>query len=79
MSWPKAKNALAEGQSSPQELEVSPRSGLYLLVDNIHGYTWIYKRVQLIYHTKGLSGQVRKILYPLKTYTIYRKLKYNIH
>ena len=31
-NWPKAKNALAEGQSPPQELEVSPRSGLYLLV-----------------------------------------------
>ena len=30
-NWPKAKNALAEGQSPPQELEVSPRSGLYLL------------------------------------------------
>ena len=26
--WPKAKKALAEGQSPPQELEVSPRSGL---------------------------------------------------
>ena len=26
------KKALAEGQSPPQELEVSPRSGLYLLV-----------------------------------------------
>ena len=47
-------------------------------MDNIHGYTWIYKRVQLIYQSKVLSGQVRKILYPLKTYTIYRKLKYNI-
>ena len=31
-NWPKAKNALAEGQSPPQELEVSPRGGLYLLV-----------------------------------------------
>ena len=30
--WPKAKKSLAEGQSPPQELEVSPRSGLYLLV-----------------------------------------------
>ena len=28
----RAKKALAEGQSPPQELEVSPRSGLYLLV-----------------------------------------------
>ena len=28
----RAKNALAEGRSPPQELEVSPRSGLYLLV-----------------------------------------------
>ena len=30
--WPKAKKALAVGQSPPQELEVSPCSGLYLLV-----------------------------------------------
>ena len=28
----RAKNASAEGRSPPQELEVSPRSGLYLLV-----------------------------------------------
>ena len=28
----RAKKASAEGQSPPQELEVSPRSGLYLLV-----------------------------------------------
>ena len=28
----RAKKASAEGRSSPQELEVSPRSGLYLLV-----------------------------------------------
>ena len=28
----RAKKALAEGRSPPQELEVSPRSGLYLLV-----------------------------------------------
>ena len=27
-----AKKGLAEGQSPPQEIEVSPRSGLYLLV-----------------------------------------------
>ena len=33
--WPKAKKALAKGQSPPQELEVSPRSGLYLLVNDI--------------------------------------------
>ena len=33
-NWPKAKNALAEGQSPPQELETSPRSGLYILVLN---------------------------------------------
>ena len=30
--WLKAKKALAEGQNPPQELEVRPRSGLYLLV-----------------------------------------------
>ena len=29
---PKGKKASAESQSPPQELEVSPRSGLYLLV-----------------------------------------------
>ena len=33
-NWPKAKNALAKCQSPPQELEVSPRSGLYLVVAN---------------------------------------------
>ena len=33
--WPKPKKALAEGQSPPQQLEVSQRSGLYLLVRNI--------------------------------------------
>ena len=33
-SWPKAKKALAKGQSPPQELEVSLSSGLYLLVNN---------------------------------------------
>ena len=32
MPWPRAKNALSKGQSPPQELEVSRRSGLYLLV-----------------------------------------------
>ena len=31
--WPKAKEGSPEGQSTPQELEVSPHSGLYLLVD----------------------------------------------
>ena len=35
--WPKATKPLAEGQSPPQELEVSPRSGLYLLVFNTAG------------------------------------------
>ena len=29
------QKALAEGQSPPQELEVSPHSGLYLLVTNL--------------------------------------------
>ena len=38
-SWPEAKNALAEGQSPPQELEVRPRSVLYLLV---YIYLFIY-------------------------------------
>ena len=34
------KNALAEGQIPPQKLEVSPRSGLYLLV---YIYIYIYR------------------------------------
>ena len=34
-NWPNAKNALAKGQSPPQELEVSPRSNVYL--ENILG------------------------------------------
>ena len=32
IDWPNAKNTLAAGQSLAQELEVSLRSGLYLLV-----------------------------------------------
>ena len=35
----RAKKASAEGRSPPQELEVSPRSGLYLLVQIIYKQT----------------------------------------
>ena len=34
----RAKKVLSKGQSPPQELEVSPRSGLYLLVENEEFY-----------------------------------------
>ena len=51
-NWPKAKNALAEGQSPPQELEVSPRSGLYLLVyifffNRLRGFFFICNKERL--------------------------------
>ena len=52
-NWPKAKNALAEGQSPPQELEVSPRSGLYLLVDSY------YLKGLMVYQTLRICIQVQ--------------------
>ena len=61
-NWPKAKNALAEGQSHPQELEVSPRSGLYLLVIVIAHELCIRNRLKSIMRLIDLvavNAQVR--------------------
>ena len=56
-NWPKAKIALAEGQSPPQELEVSPRRGLYFLVLYIYVFNSLLKDIIycIIYPIKQIS------------------------
>ena len=50
---PKAKNALAKGQSPPQELEVSPRSGLLLLVCIMFGFVCSKQNLLRFKYFKG--------------------------
>ena len=46
----RAKKASAEGRSPPQELEVSPRSGLYLLVVLKVTYFFWNQQKQIVLH-----------------------------
>ena len=53
--WPKRQEkVLAKGQYSPHELEVSPRSGLYLLVIFKGGSRLIYYKTLDVSGTPGL-------------------------
>ena len=63
-SWSKAKNALAEGQSPPKELEVSPRSWLYLLVNNIYLLLGERHGIKVVKAEKKVQVISKCILYP---------------
>ena len=51
----RAKKTLAEGRSPPQELEVGPRSGLYLLVPFKRTYYSIFGKECLIFGKENVA------------------------
>ena len=59
----RAKKASAEGQSPPQELEVSPRSGLYLLVVDKR---WTIKEIK----------ETIKLILPFKISSIIKQIQF---